>query len=78
MNPQQPTTMYQQTPMNQPFQNRPVNPVGNYKQQMPNNRNMSQENILGIIRSNEPKDPKVIISSKLRIYLWYLSRCWMH
>ena len=59
MNPQQPTTMYQQTPMNQPFQNRPVNPVGNYKQQMPNNRNMSQENILGIIRSNEPKDPKV-------------------
>ena len=57
---QQPTTMYQQTPMNQ-FQNRPVNPVGYNKQQMTGNRNMSQENILGIIRSNEPKDPKVNI-----------------
>lgn len=59
----QPTTMYQQTTMNNAFQNRPGNPAVGYNKQQPmtNNRNMSQENILGIIRSNEPKDPKVNI-----------------
>jgi len=75
---QQPTTMYQQTPMNQPFQNRPGNPVGYNKQPMTGNRNMSQENILGIIRSNEPKDPKVNILLCNYYVIFSHLRCWMH
>ena len=85
---QQPTTMYQQTPINQllPGQNRPDYPVGYPPIQSRRNCSSSSLGVrvkerhssLEIFRSNEPKDPKV--NTLLRNYYVIISqfRCWMH